>query len=159
MDLRSIHGNKLLVVGVRLGGEIEAYNGKNPNKVAVGDEIQSINGVSGDCESLLHLLRTCVNLKITFRRPVHRVITLCEDQGKRGLTVKRKEDPDDLVIHAIRPDSALAAWMADHPDEVICPEDRIISANNCSSVTEMMATLRERGDLEFVVAHHDHNEA
>jgi len=156
MDLRSTGKNKLLVVAVRPGGAVDAYNTKVPDhNLTVGDEIQSVNEVSGDCRKMLHLLRTSSNLNIIFRRPVHRVITIGQDKGRLGLMIKRKEDPDHLVIHSIRPDSALAVWMALNPYERIAPGDRIISANDACSVPEMLDTLRAGGDLKLVVAHHD----
>lgn len=119
--------DKLLITSVHAEGTLPAYNRLAVQPIEVGDQILTVNGVTGTGAEILDALQRADTLTLKILKSMAIDVQITKFSGILGLNVK--DGMGGAMVNSVDTDGAVDKWNAANPDKVIRPGMVIIVCN------------------------------
>eukprot|EP00929_Paragymnodinium_shiwhaense_P041985 TRINITY_DN21805_c0_g1_i2.p1 TRINITY_DN21805_c0_g1~~TRINITY_DN21805_c0_g1_i2.p1 ORF type:complete len:291 (+),score=42.04 TRINITY_DN21805_c0_g1_i2:150-1022(+) len=160
----------LQVVAIKAEGPASAWNQENASaptrQLRVGDQILSINGVSGDPTAMSDLLQTEARLALDIKsRPYDPQVpagdlsvTLLRTTPQQtiGLSIRAEEDSHLVTVYQVKPDGLVPDWnrrYINSPTMLVQDGDVIISVNDVRGDYQKMIVEFSKSMVNLILQH------
>lgn len=154
MDIDILDKNNCQIIGMKEEGLVSAYNltTEPETQVRAGDFIVSVNGVTGDPQTLVKEMQKTGEMNIAVRRPFEFPVVVERQDNSLKFSLNYAPNSVALIITAIQ-DGPITAWNKLHPDRDVKVGDRIVAVNGTKDfAAKMFDIMKSSTKVQLLIA-------